>query len=101
VVKINAVFGIDIELFTKYKKLCKKYNQPHSDFEYMDGRALHVVNNGEDRFLIYLGAQNFMTVAHEASHVTTFIMDYLNIVDDEFRSYLVGYICEQVELKLT
>ena len=95
--KINGVFGINIEIFTNAEKLCKKYNQPMSDFEYFDGRALHMEKKGKVRFIIYLGVQDFKTVAHEASHITTFIMNHLDIKDDEFRAYLVGYICEQVE----
>lgn len=36
------------------------------------------------------------TIVHESSHATTMIMDYFQIKDDEFRSYLLGYICNRI-----
>lgn len=36
------------------------------------------------------------TIVHEASHATTMIMKYFKIKDDEFRSYLLGYICNKI-----
>ena len=36
------------------------------------------------------------TIVHESSHATTMIMKYFEIEDDEFRSYLLGYICNKI-----
>ena len=36
------------------------------------------------------------TIIHESSHATTMIMNYFQIEDDEFRSYLLGYICNKI-----
>ena len=100
-IKVDAVFGIEIEVYTKIKPICKKYNsESKENFDGLTGRALHLFKNGEHRFIIYLGELNFVTTAHEVSHVTTFIMDFFEIDDDEFRSYLIGHVCRQIEKKL-
>ena len=51
-------------------------------------------------FIIGVFIDNVNIVAHEASHCTTHIMEFLGIKDDEFRAYMVGYITQEICLKL-
>lgn len=35
------------------------------------------------------------TLVHELSHIVTYFMKYYQLTDDEFRSYLLGYLYEK------
>ena len=66
------------------------------------GKATWLENkeNGSPYFIIGVFVDDVNTVAHEASHCTTHIMEFLGIKDDEFRAYMVGYITREICLKL-
>lgn len=66
------------------------------------GKATWLENKdtGVPYFIIGVFIDNVNIVAHEASHCTTHIMDFLGIKDDEFRAYMVGYITQEICLKL-
>ena len=68
----------------------------------VNGKATWLENkeNGSPYFIIGIFADLVEVVAHEASHCTTHIMDFLGIKDDEFRAYMVGYITQEICLKL-
>ena len=63
-----------------------------------NGKAVWLENkkNGSPYFIIGIFFDNIEIVSHEASHITTHIMDYLGIKDDEFRAYMVGYITKEI-----
>lgn len=56
--------------------------------------------NGVPYFIVGIFVDLVNIVAHEASHCTTHIMDFLGIKDDEFRAYMVGYITREICQKL-
>lgn len=68
----------------------------------VNGKATWLENpeNGSPYFIIGVFIDDVNIVAHEASHCTTHIMDFLGIKDDEFRAYMVGYITKEICLKL-
>ena len=51
--------------------------------------SLHVKRLAEGGFLLN-------TATHESSHLTTYIMDTYDIKDDEFRSYTVGWLTQEL-----
>lgn len=81
----------------EYLKVSKKlgYKDPHKL-----GAGLTIDFN---TYQIIVIADNFneklyakSTMLHELSHSTSFIMEYNNISDDEFRSCLIAYLYENV-----
>ncbi len=98
--KVDLVFGMKVEVHQTPEKIVKKYNLPPQQFEYANGRALHLTKNGTDRFIIYLGVDTYETIAHEATHITTNAMELYDIKDEEFRAYLTGWLVDQIIYKL-
>ena len=81
----------------EYLKVAKKlkYKNPHTL-----GAGLTV---SFDKYHIVVVADDFKNkicckscMVHELNHSTSFIMDYHNINDDEFRSCLIAYLYEKV-----
>ena len=68
----------------------------------VNGKATWLENkeNGSPYFIIGVFVDLVEIVAHEASHCTTHIMDFLGIKDDEFRAYMVGYLTREICQKL-
>ena len=96
-VEINGVFGHNVVLYTKYKKAAKTYNLPEDLFVNVAGRSMFAYSTeNQPMFGIYIRDLDCNTIAHESSHVTTYIMKTLNIKDDEFRAYLTGYLSGQI-----
>lgn len=62
------------------------------------GKATWLQNNKDNTpfFIVGIFCDNIEIVAHEASHITTHLMDYLGIKDDEFRAYTVGYVTKEI-----
>ena len=62
------------------------------------GRATYLESNdtGAPFFIVGIFVDDISYVVHEASHTTTYIMEHLNIKDDEFRAYTVGFLTERI-----
>jgi len=98
--RINLAFGERCEIYLDADKVVKKYNLDIADFEYVDGRALHLEKNGRTKFVMFLNSTSYKTIAHEASHIADYTCDFFTIKDDEFKAYMVGHIVDQVIYKL-
>jgi len=99
-VKVDIAFGVKCEVYTDAEKLVKKYNLDMADYEYVDGRATHLEKNGQTKFTMYLADDSFKTIAHEASHIADYASEFFDIVNDEFRAYVVGHLVDQIVYKL-
>ena len=98
--KIDLAFGEKCEVYLDADRVVKKYNLDLADFEYIDGRALHLENNGQTKFVMFLNSTSYKTIAHEASHIADYACGFFTIKDDEFKAYMVGHIVDQVVYKL-
>ena len=72
--------------------------------EEVEGHFLHLQRSNKQLYLIYINdnimfkdnIELYKVVAHETSHIVNAVMLQHDIEDDEFRSYLVGYLAHKV-----
>jgi hypothetical protein len=89
----------------EYLKQCKKqrFNNPPILKGGIALELFYAETGSLNCYLIGLNYENHSnsiqlkgTLVHELSHVTTLMMNLYKIEDDEFRSYLLGYLYEKV-----
>lgn len=105
--KIKPFCDCEINVSFKKEEYNKSIKSKSSDSGILvhfgqNGKATWLENkeNGAPYFIIGIFIDDVEVVAHEASHCTTHIMDFLDIKDDEFRAYMVGYITKEICLYL-
>ena len=98
---VDMAFGEKVKIYTEAEDIVRKYSATTiSEFEYINGRALHMEKNGRTRFVMYLGSTEYKTIAHESSHIADYACTFFDIKDDEFRAYMVGHLVDQIIHKL-
>lgn len=87
----------------EYKKLIKSKNLENTPLFNSRGLTIRFDNELEKMELIVILVDETLsefeeqdTIIRESSHATAMIMDYFQIKDDEFRSYLFGYMCNRI-----
>ena len=94
---INSGFiDTPVLVTSSIKALLKRYDNLNSqEFEYLDGRALHMERRGKVEFVMFINLNTTKTIIHEASHITSYIMDQYDIHDDEFRAYICSHVAQE------
>lgn len=87
-----------------YQKIQKKLNIGQKQELLSNGYASEITYKDDNSLNCYLVGINDntkniyhikSTITHELSHIVTYMMNRYNIQDDEFRSYLLGYLYEK------
>ena len=88
----------------KYRKFVKKTYGVDSDIPF-SGATLMLTDKGS--FNIVVGVKKIKNIVqlkgiiiHELSHAVSELMNHYGLVDDEFRSYLLQYMYQEVIVEL-